>query len=66
MFYHALLHSDDEIKKIEEASTKRGRMDEMMFEKLHDRLFHHDEEDHETTTEKVAVDVHDVIDDMFE
>ena len=68
-FFHVLYHNNDDIESVETVSTdpKRGRIDLEMFEKLHHRIFDHDEAvEHETPEEKVSVDVHDVIDDMFE
>ena len=67
LFFHALIHNNDNKFEIHLKPKKSGRFDNDLFEKLNDKIFHHHEavdDEHKTTEKKtVSLHLHDVLDD---
>ena len=69
LFFHALIHNNDDKFEIHLKPKKSGRFDNDLFEKLNDKIFHHhhdeaSDDEHKTTEKKtISLHLHDVLDD---
>ncbi|KAL7533245.1 hypothetical protein ACHAWF_004420 [Thalassiosira exigua] len=66
-FFHALLHNNNDRKVVTSSRkpTKQERLDTELFEKLHDKLFHHDDgEDQDEHGEKVTYGLREAMKDV--
>lgn len=62
-FFRVLLHNNDDDSSVVNVSAKTDeRVDNELFEKLHDKLFHHEDEDH-AAKEKITYGLREFLED---